>query len=299
MSEQKKTVGVEDLRTCVEELLRVFKPMLADTETYKWEGATHAQYWEFLRRGSLVRQYEALAAALKMGRDGHGHFAVTFLRPAFEELIWIRYLGKHSELASELVRLIADREIAVNLSEQNEYFGVKHMADVGFSQKFVKTYLARERAGQARIREIGRKLGWKIDNRRLLPSTFFLAKAVGSERDYKFLYQGTSRFVHFSTAEILRRIWGQHGRVTISSSGFSRYWEIFSLYWGLLIFVELLNVSADIVGEMSMGQEKWEEIRALLMRFSYVPIITSQELHIWEDPQVRRQPGLPRIAGPR
>src|ERR1700731_349526 len=105
------------------------------------------------------------------------------------------------------------------------------MPAIGFTQRYVKAAVARDREVEHQIREIGSRLGWN-NGRHLLPSMSFLSRKVGRERDYKFLYQGTSRFVHFSAVEIFRRAWGRKGEVQIGSQTFGRHWEIFAIYWG-------------------------------------------------------------------
>ena len=68
--------------------LELMSPLLDPIKQYTWTDSRRLeQYWEFLRRGIIIRQYEALWALVKMSHAGVGHFGVTLLRPAFEELI--------------------------------------------------------------------------------------------------------------------------------------------------------------------------------------------------------------------
>ena len=155
--------------------------------------------------------------------------------PAYEELIWIEYLGQNISLAPELPALLGRYEAGVSLNAQNEYLGKTSMATVGFTQRYVKKFAAITRQTEVEIKDVGRKLGWPKKGQTVLPSMWFLSKKVGREKDYKFLYHATSRFVHFSAQEIYRRVWGTKGDVTISSRHFSRYWQDFAMCWGLRI----------------------------------------------------------------
>jgi hypothetical protein len=101
-------------------------------------------------------------------------------------------LANHVDVAPELVRLLAVHEVADSLNAQNEYAGLKAMTEIGFSQRYVKMFVARDRSYQARIREIGRALNWP-QRPSLLPSMAYLSRQVGREREYKFLYHATSR----------------------------------------------------------------------------------------------------------
>jgi hypothetical protein len=273
------------LRGEVKDWLAVIKPMLTTVENYKWVGASQDQFWEFLRRGAIMRQYEALSATLTMAEAGLAQHAVTFLRPGFEELLWIEYLSQNPKHANELARLLAVHESADNLSAQNEYVSSAVMGALGFTQRFVKAFLAQDRKSQSRIREIGRELGWKMD-RTLLPSTFFLARQVKRVDDYRCLYQGTSRFVHFSAVEICRRVWGESGQVTIGSTRFAPFWEAFALYWGFRTLVELLVCCSDMLAESEVFQAKGGELMERWRDIPPVPIITSTELQAWPEGKV-------------
>jgi hypothetical protein len=97
------------------------------------------------------------------------------------------------------------------------------------------------------------------------------------------LYHGTSRYVHFSTQEILRRVWGKKGEVTISSRAFQRYWIDFAISWGSRLFLDLLTVCVDDLA--GLNEDRMFEIteaQKLLPRFALkVPIITANELKSW------------------
>ena len=64
--------------------------------------------WELTRRSAVVRQYEVFTTIIQMVRLNCGHHAVSFLRAAFEELIWLRYLKMHVNEAKEFSWLADD-----------------------------------------------------------------------------------------------------------------------------------------------------------------------------------------------
>ena len=262
--------------------LEIWTPMIERFKTFKWKGEDGEQMWHFLRRGVIVRQFEALQAIQHLIEGGRGNFGVVFLRPAFEELVWIEYLTKHIDIANELIGRMANIEIAANIKAQDDYVGRREMIEGGFTTELVKTLLDGDQWVQSRIREIGTKLGWNM-SRSLLPTMAYLAKQVDREKDYKFLYQGTSRYVHFSTQEIFRRIWGTKGDVTITSKNFNEYWEQFGISWGVRIFADLIIACIDDFGEYADGlTESIGEIGQLQAMFAgTIPIITLGELRGW------------------
>ncbi len=173
--------------------------------------------------------------------------------------------------------LIGLKEARDGLEAQNEYFGTKVMHAGGFTQRYVKLHIAQTRGVETRLREIGQSLRWGRDGA-VLPTFAHLARIVGREKEHRFLYQGTSRFVHFSVQEIFRRAWGRKGELTFGPNTFSRFWKDFSLYWLFRIFIELDAACSDITGDLGVSQEKWIEMKEWLKDFSPIPIITKGEL---------------------
>jgi hypothetical protein len=269
-----------DLRKGVGEWIEYLRPAASSAEKYIWSGADEDQYWEFVKRSVIRRQFEALETILQMFDAKHGHFSVLLLRPAYEELIWTAYLVKHAYVAPELVRLLAVHEIADSLNAQNEYTGLKTMAKLGFSQRYVKTVVARDRSHQTRIKEIGRSLKWP-QRPSLLPSMAYLSRQVKYEREYKFLYHATSRYVHFSVHELGRRVWGESGEVSIGSTRFSDYWAHFGMYWAFWLFIHTAVECHDALGDVGGGPEKEKEMEEQLRAFEPIPILTMEELRAW------------------
>jgi hypothetical protein len=272
-----------DLRKGVGEWIEYLRPAASSAEKYTWSGADEDQYWEFLKRSVIRRQFEALETILQMFDAKHGHFGVLLLRPAYEELIWTAYLAKHVDVAPELVRLLSVHEIVDSLDAQNDYVGPKAMAELGFSQRYVKSFVARDRSHQTRIKEIGRTLKWP-QRQSLLPSMAYLSRQVEYEREYKFLYHATSRYVHFSVHELGRRVWGRSGDVSIGSTSFSDDWAHFAMYWAFWLFIHTTVECHDVLGEVGGGPEKDKEMEEWLKALEPIPILTREELSAWPSP---------------
>jgi hypothetical protein len=71
------------------EWLKFLNPVFEATKEHVWEGSIQEQQWPFFKRGVVQRQLEAMQAIMQMVDAGHGHFGVTLLRPAYEELVWL------------------------------------------------------------------------------------------------------------------------------------------------------------------------------------------------------------------
>jgi hypothetical protein len=72
------------------EWIELLRPILSGIDTHTFDGTDYGEMWYILRRGVVIRQFEALEAIKKMVEQGCGHFAVVLLRPAYEEFIWIK-----------------------------------------------------------------------------------------------------------------------------------------------------------------------------------------------------------------
>jgi hypothetical protein len=172
---------------------------------------------------------------------------------------------------------MSKHEVTEYLNAQNNYAGKRSMTQLGFSQRMVKVNDAQDRETQRRIREIGRQVGWDT-SRGLFPTVFFMAKKIDRVKEFQYLYSATSRFVHFSPQEIMRRAWGTPGSLKIGSKSFGKYWETFAIYWGFRIFVDLMVHCHDLLATMDTDDSKFDEMTTWLAGFSQVPIITLEEL---------------------
>ncbi|MER9331630.1 DUF5677 domain-containing protein [Mesorhizobium sp. M0488] len=267
------------LRISVSNCLALLAPNITAIKDYRWTGSDQDQFWEFFKRSMLVRQFEAAQAVVDWGETGHAHFGVTLLRPAYEEMLWATYLEKHSDKAPKIALLLSSRETSETLEAQNQFIGAKAMQQHGFTQKYLKQRDALTRPQLAELRAIGKQLGWRNDEP---PGAAFLARQVGKEREYNFVYQATSRFVHFSGHELGRRVWGRRGSVKIGSDQFAAFWSDFALYWSFRILIETANVLREVFSdyEIDVGSMR-DGMMENIGKMYPIPIITKAELESW------------------
>ena len=260
------------------DLVRSFVEMASDLHWKESDG-----YLPILLRAILRRQFDSLETISHLVAEKKGYAAGPLLRPACEELIWIEYLVSidHND-SEELVQCIAGREVLNSLRAQDKYFGRAETTQLG-----LLSLLERSLAGKAhvhkRLRDLGTKLDWPSDTIEAgePPSVLWLAKKTGYKKTYEFLYHATSRSVHFSVHELVRRAWTKSGgSVSIRSSNFSQYWGAFALFWGLHLFLDSVVVLSETPG---MPKEELNQAGLLpaierIRAFGPVPIITAREL---------------------
>jgi len=259
------------------EILSRLDQITGELGTVHVGNSVKAKYYGLVQRAALVRQREALDAVVTLCETGHSAFAVCLLRPAYEELLWLEYLAKHKEVANDLLVQMCQHGIAESLGAQSDFIGRAAMQELGFSMRYVKVRCAADGAVVKSLRDLGAKLGWRqgADS----PSIAYLARQVGREKEYPYLYHATSRFVHFSPHELVRRAWGNPREVKIGSGHFVGYWSAFALHWGLRIYVHSLIACGDLATLDSAEEEVSNELLALLKSYvPPVPIITKEEL---------------------
>lgn len=235
-----------------------------------------------VRRAILRRQFDSLEAISRLVAEEKGYAAALLLRPACEEFIWIKYLaGIASDDSEELLRCVASVEILDSLRAQDDYGGRTVSKELGLLPA-LENAVARGDAVRARLRALGMRLDWprRTIEGGQLPGVSWLAKKTGQKRVYNFIYHATSRFVHFSAAELLRRAWGKPGAVSVRSIHFRDYWGAFALYWGLRLFVDSTH---ELCRALNMPEPELNEPEVLsaaqrINAFGQVPIITAEEL---------------------
>lgn len=270
------------LKDVCEALWKSCLPDIESAREYSWFGKSSDQMYEWIKRAVVVRQHEALRAIIDMEALGLAHFSVTLLRPAYEELLWIEYLEQNPKYALELVTCLARLEIRDSLLAQDEQLGEKGMMSIGFSRAKVRKLSRAFDDCDLKLKSIGQILQWRSGQTK--PSIAFIARKVKREKQYNFLYQGTSRSVHFSPHELARRIWGNHGKVTIGSASFSRYWSDFSLSWAARILVETM-IATGQTGRLSTVDDNGQKAFVRILKdLRPVQILTASELEKWDEP---------------
>ncbi|OEO32903.1 hypothetical protein VW23_008790 [Devosia insulae DS-56] len=266
--------NLDQLKRLVEALAVKLEPL----KKHEWTGPTEDEFFGLIQRAAIVRQLEALQAQLALSAAGQGAFGVSLLRPSYEEMIWIEYLLTVKSDASRVLRLLAAGGAAKSVTAQADYLGPNTSLRIGWLPEQVAFHAANGEAVAKELMAFKTKLGWDKS-----PPTFkWVSKAAGREKEYNFLYHGTSSFVHFSTHELMRRIWGSKGKVTIGSGTFAGYWEEFACYWAARTFINLLVATEVWVQDGSQDEEP-TELLDIAEKLYPVPIVTREELFSWPD----------------
>jgi hypothetical protein len=269
-----------------EALVRLTAEWLSRASTVEWHPAYGAKgeedFFKLVLLAIMVKQHESLQAILALDKNEEGFSAVPLLRAMCEELIWVRYLATvAAEEQASIIGALARVGIYETFTAQDGY-GVPNL---DFGRGWKENAEASAAASADTLKTIFRRQGFQLRNDSMVPSVWQLAKKADMESTYKLLYHATSRAVHFSVPELLRRVWGKPGSMKVSSKTFERYWAAFSLYWGgwlySLTFVESLLIlqEPDIVDEAIVSLQ---EAALKIKSRGAIPILTAQEVY-WPD----------------
>lgn len=228
-------------------------------------------------RAILTRQFESLDTISHLVQENMGHAAPPLLRPSCEEYIWLSYLNSISvNDAEELIVCMNDREQLDMVKAQNSY-GEPGTTEFLGLLPIVQIASTKKQEVNKRLRGLRSRLGWRSDR---LPTVGWLARKTRKTRMYKFLYAATSRFVHFSGMELLRRSQGPSEKVAISSTHYRDYWAAFALYWGFHLFDATLIETRNTPGLSDgwMDWDDWTNVTQRIQEQGKVPIITGDEV---------------------
>lgn len=242
-----------------------------------------------ITRSVIRRQWESLSIVGELVDKSQGFVAVGLLRPACEEFLWIKYFASIPRpYAEELITLMGKKEILDSLRAQDIRVGRSTTKAMGLESYLIRCE-SESKDKKRLLKKLGTELKWepKTVEAGKLPSTAFIAKATGETKLYNFLYHASSRFVHFSTQELLRRSWGGDGFVTINSGHFTDYWDQFVLYWGVDLMISSFAEASKLDenstnGEMLIDVGKINAAATRIGQHGPVPIITAKELY-WKD----------------
>jgi hypothetical protein len=239
-------------------------------------------FFQIVLLAIVVKQHESLQAILALNKTAEGFSAVPLLRAMCEELIWVRYLAIVSK---EEQGAIISGLASVDLYETFRAQAGHSIPNLDFSLEWKKQAEASSIASADALTKLFRAHDFTIRKGQTKPSVWQLAKKTDMQPTYKLLYHATSRAVHFSVPELMRRIWGKPGSMKVSSKTFERYWAAFSLYWGGWLYSLTFVESLLILQKPDIEEETITAIQQAVIKIKSrgaIPILTTEEV-FWPD----------------
>ncbi len=235
-------------------------------------------------RSVIVRQTTSLRAAVTLVEAGIGHAGLPMVRPACDELIWVKYLATLSPGERRaLLHILNSVEGAELIDAQAAHLGPETMTAVGFPPQYVGAVKRQLTEGERLLADAGKTLGWPKSP----PSAWWLAKQVGLADLYRFLYAATCKGVHFSATEHLRSGYNDStpdGPITFAAPAYVAYRSGFIVYWlcDLLVhtLAEVVKVIPDFNDATGREEDDFLPVIKRVATYGKVPIVMPFEYNL-------------------
>ncbi|MFZ2174791.1 MAG: DUF5677 domain-containing protein, partial [Rhodococcus sp. (in: high G+C Gram-positive bacteria)] len=236
---------MERFADCTEHVLTVGDLKLADVEK---------DFRLLAVNSSLRRQQESIRAAILLSRQDLGHLAVAFVRAALEDLM---YLGFFASLdlgeSQELFVAMGNFDSLRALLAQRNYIGDKEMARLWYPKHFLDWAVARSEETRAVLTVLKQQYGWSGG---IVPTGVWVADRVGQRELYDYLYAASSRALHFSVGEIMRRGWLEPtGTLVTDKRAFREHLASFALDRLWRLYVETWRVAVPMLDRAGISSD--------------------------------------------
>lgn len=238
----------------------------------------------------IRRQQDALEGAVALGDAGQGQLAVAFVRSFLEERMWIAFLADMERGDADALLLAMGNWDSIRaLTAQRDYIGDADMTvDLWYPPGFVDALAARLPATKSDLHRIRAKWGWSGT----LPSSGWIADQVSLREEYDYLHSATSRAVHFSAGEVMRRGWGTPGGVLVTDKAEFRahvaefaYDQLWRQHLEtLVVAADRLDEAAVVVAEEFWAAESRSRLLASLQALGRVPLVHAHEWNLTPPP---------------
>lgn len=235
---------------------------------------------------ALRRQFESIRGAVIFARQDLGHLAVAFVRASLEDVI---YLGFFASLALEdsqkLFLLLGNWDATRPLLAQRAYVGDDVMNALWYPTAFLDAVQLKRDEVRSQLKELqNHYYRWPGGE---LPSGAWIAEKAGKKDLYDYLHAATSRSLHFSVGEIMRRGWGHpSGKMITDKLEFREHLASFALDQLWRLYVETWEVTlplmeaAAISSDDSLGPVDMEPVLSRLLALGKVPLVHAHEWNL-------------------
>lgn len=233
----------------------------------------------------LRRQIESMRAATSLARQDLGHLAVSFVRASLEDVLYLGFFGSLPlEESQELFLLLGNWDAVRSLLAQRAYVGDDVMRDLWYPAEFLGAVESKRDEVRSALKNLQKRYRWSGG---LIPSTHWIAERAEREELYEYLHAATSRALHFSAGEIMRRGWGYPtGKVITNRPEFREHLASFALDQLWRLHVETWEVSssfwegAAVRGDETLSFADTEPVLNRLLALGQVPLVHAHEWNL-------------------
>ena len=231
----------------------------------KWTDAA-ADYRLLAINAALRRQLESIDAACLLCRNGLGHLAVAFVRASVEDIIYLDFFMSLQVVESqELFVLLGNWDNLRSLLAQRKYLGDEAMNQLWYSNAFLDAAEDAKERTRTQRKTPQQRYKWAGG---LLPSAEWVAERSGRRDLYDYLHAATSRALHFSAGETMRRGWGHpSGIITTAKPEFRTHLAAFALDQLWRLYTDTWGVAMPVFEKVGLSGDEglsWDDLSQLL-----------------------------------
>lgn len=268
----------------VEGLLRVTDSVI-EVGSVGWD-ASLGDLRLLAANAAMRRQLESIKAAVLLARQALGHLAVTFVRAALEDVMYLKFFfgldrDTSQQLFTELARWDGFRSVLC----QRAYLGDEVMNGLGFPSVFLNSVGTGRDKTREELRRIQKEFRWAGGD---LPTSKWIAEQAGLLPLYEYLHAATSRALHFSAGEITRRGWGSpSGTMRTDDPEAREYFANFALYQLVVLFFDTWAVLDDEesagIRVAGSGRSEIDSAVQRIAALGQVPLVVPAEFNLRSD----------------
>jgi hypothetical protein len=153
---------------------------------------------------------------------------VAFVRASLEDVLYLRFFASLSiEDSQKLFGLLSDWDVTRSLLAQRAYIGDDDMKKLWHPTGFLDAVQFKRDNVRVQLKELQQKYKW---SGRDISSGAWIVEEADEKELYDYLHAATSRAVHFSAGEIMRRGWGDPtGKMITNMPWFRAHLAVFAL----------------------------------------------------------------------
>ncbi len=228
---------------------------------------------------SFSKAINLAVAIFRKDHDIESYYKTPNLRGLCEEIIVLKFL--HSELYplhNRMVQLITHRELKKDLEAQRGFFDNNRP----FQPTLGPDNISHHGPVKDEIKGILEKNGIKGHK---LPPVEQMARKIGLEPLYNYMYRATSNFVHFNPGNLLRTGWGdlETMEFEFKPENFNIYYDQFNKCYVTYLIVIL---SKQFKRQLGIKGQMWKVIKE--MESDLDKYLTWPEIVTFEEMNVKR-----------
>lgn len=234
---------------------------------------------------ALRRQLESIRGAVVLARQDLGHLAVAFVRASLEDVMYLSFFVSLTlEDSQKLFLLLGNWDATRSLLAQRAYLGDDAMRALWYPTGFLDAVQLKRDEVRSQLKELQKYYKWQGGD---LPSGAWIAEKAGQKDLYDYLHAATSRSLHFSAGEIMRRGWGHPSgkmitdkrefRAHLASFALDQLWRLYLETWKVTL---PLMEAAAISSDDSLGSVDMEPVLSRLLALGKVPLVHAHEWNL-------------------